>query len=73
MLHSGRPGGTVTILNALWDSMTSDINEVMPPYAVSVRHADRSDSDLNSLFELVSNVFAEARRKHHLEVWFSVG
>ena len=73
LLHElGAPGWHGHNLNALWDGITSDINEVVPPYAVSVRHAHSLDSDLKNLFEGVSKVFADARRKRHLDVWFNV-
>lgn len=60
-------------LDALWDSLTSDINEGMPPFSVVVRHASHLPPDMAVLFEGVSNVFADARNDRSIDVWFSIG
>lgn len=59
-------------LDALWDSITSDINEVEPPFSIVLRHANHSSEDMTALFAQVSDLFAQARREGGVEVWFII-
>lgn len=59
-------------LDALCDSLTSDINEVRPPLSVVVRNTDRSPTDMTALFKKVSKVFADATSQRGLDARFIV-
>lgn len=59
-------------LNVLWDSITSDINDVGPPFRIIVRHASDLPADMAALFEQVSSVFADARSQRAIDVWFII-
>tara|TARA_R110000850_G_scaffold18458_2_gene56600 strand:+ start:502 stop:786 length:285 start_codon:yes stop_codon:yes gene_type:complete len=59
-------------LDALWDSLTSDINEIGPPLSVIVRNTDRSATDMTALFKDVSKVFADVRSQRGLDARFIV-
>jgi RNAse (barnase) inhibitor barstar len=67
----GAPGWHGHNLNALWDSLTSDINEVRPPLSVVVQGASHLSTDIQTLFEGVSGLFADARNKCGIDVRFS--
>jgi RNAse (barnase) inhibitor barstar len=68
----GSPGWHGYNLNALWDSITSDINEVEPPFSIVVERADRSDRDMMALLKAASAVFADAQVKRGIDVQFTV-
>jgi len=67
----GSPGWHGHNLNALWDSLTSDINEVRPPLSVVVQGTSHLSPDMQTLFEGVSGLFADARNERGLDVRFN--
>lgn len=68
----GAPGWHGHNLNALWDSITSDINEVMPPFRVRVRHANNLSSDMAALLAGASSVFVDAKNERGIDVFFNI-
>ncbi|MEG3146386.1 barstar family protein [Sphingomonas sp. RT2P30] len=68
----GSPGWHGYNLNALWDSITSNINDIEPPFSVVVQHANLSSKDIMVLLQGVSAVFADARSERGLDVQFSI-
>lgn len=59
-------------LDALWDSLTSDINVVSPPLRVTVWHADRLEAPIAALLARVSELFSDAREERGLDVGFRI-
>jgi RNAse (barnase) inhibitor barstar len=59
-------------LDALWDSVTSDINNVMPPYAIELSTDIRLPPSVAALVPRVKALFEEAREQEHIEVEFKV-
>lgn len=55
-------------LNALWDSITSDINDVMPPYVVVVSGSGALPGNLSGELERFQELFAEARQARDLDI-----
>ena len=60
-------------LDALWDSITSDINNVMPPYSIEVSVGTDLSQSVAVLLPRVKSLFDEAREQEHIEVEFKVG
>ena len=60
-------------LDALWDSITSDINNVMPPYSIEVSVGTDLSQSVAVLLPRVKALFDEAREQEHIEVEFKVG
>lgn len=59
-------------LNALYDSLSGGINEVEPPFSVTVRNTGNLASEFGSLFSGVAEVFADARREFNTDVSFTL-
>ena len=59
-------------LNALYDSLSGGINEVEPPFTVTVHNTAGLSSDFAPLFSGVAEVFADARREFEADVSFTV-
>ena len=60
-------------LDALWDSITSDINDLLPPYTIEVSGSNDLPRDLLELLHRIEALFKEARDQEHLEIAFKVG
>lgn len=71
LTEMGSPNWHGHNLNALWDSLTSDINEVRPPISVVVQGASHLSPDMQALFEGVSGLFADARNECVIDVRFN--
>lgn len=59
-------------LDALWDSITSDINNVMPPYSIDLSAGSNLPPSIAALVSRVKTLFDEAREQEHIEVEFKV-
>lgn len=59
-------------LNALYDSLSGGINEVEPPFTLTVRNTESLPPDFVALFSGVADVFADARREFGADVTFIV-
>jgi RNAse (barnase) inhibitor barstar len=59
-------------LDALWDSITSDINNVMPPYSIELSVGVNPSPSVAALVVRVKALFEEAREQEHIEVEFNV-
>lgn len=59
-------------LDALWDSITSDINNVMPPYSIELSVDTCLSPSVAALVPRVKALFREAREELHIEVEFKV-
>jgi len=55
-------------LDALWDSVTSDINNVMPPYAIELSAGISLAPSVATLVPRVKALFEKAREQEHIEV-----
>ena len=60
-------------LDALWDSITSDINNVMPPYSIELSVGTDLSQSVAALLPSVKALFDEAREQEHIEVEFKFG
>jgi RNAse (barnase) inhibitor barstar len=56
-------------LDAWWDSIVHDFNDVHPPYLVVIDGLETCGPDLQGYIERFIELFAEARRKFSLEVY----
>ena len=59
-------------LDALWDSITSEINNVMPPYSIEVSTDKDLPSTVAALLPRVKALFDEAREKENIEAELKV-
>ncbi len=59
-------------LNALYDSLSGGINEVEPPFHVTVRNTAALSADFIILFSGVADVFEDARREFDVDLLFMV-
>ena len=59
-------------LDALWDSITSDINDVMPPYSIEVSGKNEVSDALALLIVQMQSIFEEARANQAIEVSFKL-
>ncbi|TRD14311.1 barstar family protein [Paenimaribius caenipelagi] len=57
-------------LDALWDSITSDINGLAPPYSIAVKGHEQAPAVVSVLLSRIQTVFADALRgkKIHVEL-----
>jgi RNAse (barnase) inhibitor barstar len=55
-------------LDALWDSITSDVNGVMPPYVIEVSGSAALSEDAAALLERFEAMFADAHAERQLQV-----
>ena len=64
------PGWHGRNLDALWDSITSDINGVSPPFLVEVTGHRQASEEVALLVSRVQSVFEEAREGRRVDVGF---
>ena len=60
-------------LDALWDSITSDVNNIMPPYSIEVSGGESSPETVAALTHRVRALFDEACEVEKIAVEFNVG
>lgn len=68
----GAPSWHGRNLDALYDSLSGGINEVEPPFAVTVYNTGGLSSEFVRLFSEVADVFADARREFGANISFVV-
>ena len=59
-------------LDALWDSITDDINNIMPPYCIDLSVGTNLSTSVAALLPRVKALFEEAREQDHIKVEFKV-
>jgi RNAse (barnase) inhibitor barstar len=59
-------------LDALWDSITSDINNVIPPYSIELSGSVNLPPSVAALVPRVRALFEEAREQEKIEVELKV-
>lgn len=64
----GAPGWHGRNLDALWDSVTSDINGVPAPFLVEVTGHREAPEEVALLVSRIRSVFEEAREGHRADV-----
>lgn len=57
-------------LDALWDSITGDINGLLPPFAIEVAGHDNVPKPVSVLLLRIQTVFEEAREEENIRVEF---
>jgi RNAse (barnase) inhibitor barstar len=57
-------------LDALWDSITSDINGLLPPYAIEVVGRDDVPKPVSVLLARIQTLFEEAQKDENIRVEF---
>lgn len=58
-------------LDALWDSVVGgDINEISPPYTITIVGAGNLPDDLTTFMHEVANLFRRARTDEGVQVFF---
>ncbi|WP_431197208.1 barstar family protein [Sulfitobacter pontiacus] len=73
LLSLGAPGWHGRNLDALWDSITSDINSVMPPYSIELSIGTSLPPSVAALVPRVKALYDDARQQEHLQIEFKVG
>ena len=64
------PGWHGRNLDALWDSITSDINGVLPPYTLTITGRELVPEAVALLLSDIQTVFEDARKDRCIEVLF---
>ena len=57
----GAPGWHGYNLDALWDSVTSDINDIQPPFTLVVKNASQVPGEMTRFLSKVRRLFQDAR------------
>ena len=57
-------------LDALWDSVTSDINGLMPPYSIAVKGHEQAPVLVTELLCRIQAVFEDAVKNESIDVEF---
>lgn len=57
-------------LDALWDSITSDINGIIPPYSIDVVNTAQLPESVSLLLSRIKSLFEEAKMDRGLLVEF---
>ncbi len=55
-------------LDALWDSITSDINGLLPPYAIEVAGREDAPQPVSALLSHIQALFEEAHHDANIRV-----
>ncbi len=66
------PGWHGRSLDAIWDSITSDVNHIVPPYSIEVTGSDNLPENVAALVLRVQALFDEAYEAEKIAVDLTV-
>ena len=55
-------------LDALWDSITSDINGLLPPYSIEIAGGEDAPEPVSALLSRIQAMFKEAQHDANIRV-----
>ena len=64
----GAPGWHGHNLDALWDSVTSNINDVQPPYTLIIKNSSQMSGEMTHFLSEVRSLFQQARDERGITV-----
>ena len=64
----GAPGWHGHNLDALWDSVTSNINDVQPPYTLIIKNSSQMSGEMADFLSKVRSLFQQARDERGITV-----
>jgi len=64
----GAPGWHGHNLDALWDSVTSNINDVQPPYTLTIKNSSQMSGEMVHFLSEVRSLFQQARDERGITV-----